>query len=121
MSILENLICVLWVVSLVLEKIFCKFFLTRLKRLHAATWKQLGEPVIMMPTLRFLKFLWRRDFNLLPDDKILPVGEIVRRLYICQTILWLLMIVVVLCYEHNHMQLTHEERLANQHWLSLHH
>jgi hypothetical protein len=62
----------------------------------------LGEPVTMMPTIRFLCFLWKKDFNLLPDEELVVVGRCLRFFFICQTVLWMLMGVLFAVCVYNH-------------------
>ena len=47
-------------------------FLSRLRRLHHATWEHLGRPVIflnsgLLNTVGFLRFMWKREYESLPD------------------------------------------------------
>ena len=95
MSTLLNFICIFWFVSVLLEKLITKIFLSRLRRLHTATWIHLGEPAVLMTTFKFLGFLWRKDFNLLPDEKIVVVGRAARFFWLCEAVLWVLMAVFV--------------------------
>ena len=70
-----SFVCIIWLVCLVLQMLVTKIFLSRLKRLFPATWKQLGELVNLMGTFEFLKLLWRKEFDLLRDEKIVVVGR----------------------------------------------
>jgi hypothetical protein len=102
MHLITRVVCSLWVASLLLEKIVTGAFLSRLRRLHGTTWGHLGEPATMMPTLRFLGFLWRRGYDSLPDEQIVVIGRQARLVWICQTILWVAMIwlVILSAYQH---------------------
>ena len=64
--------------------------------MHAATWIQMGEPVTLMPTFRFLRFLWRRGYDSLPDEQLVVIGRPARLFWIYQTVLWVAMIVLVM-------------------------
>jgi hypothetical protein len=87
MVILTQIIWSLWFSSWLAERIVVWIFLSRLRSLHAATWNQLGKPVTMMPTFKFFGFLWRRDYDLLPDDKLVVIGRPARLFWLSQTVL----------------------------------
>jgi hypothetical protein len=76
-----------------------QIFLSRLRKLHTATWDQLGKPVIflnsgMLNTGRFIRFMWRRDYEVLPDQKTVALGRFLRAFLIFYTILFAVIIVV---------------------------
>ena len=94
MHILENIVCLIFGLSLIFEKIVTWTFLSRLRRFHAATWSQLGEPATMMPTFRLFGYLWRRDFNALSDEKMVVIGRSFRVLWLCTIVSFALMVVI---------------------------
>ena len=71
-----------------------KIFLSRLMRLHPAIWVKLGKPHVMMKTFKYFGYLWRKDFNSLPDDKIVVVGRAVRFFTLLQFVLFIFMLVL---------------------------
>jgi hypothetical protein len=75
MHIFENIVCFSFGLSMLLDKYVTWRFLSRLRSLHASTWKELGEPATMMTTFKLSRFLLRRDFNLLGDEKIAVIGS----------------------------------------------
>lgn len=96
MHILETIVCLFFGLSALSERIVTWIFLSRLRSLHAGTWKQLGEPATMMTTFKFSRFLWRRDFNLLNDEKIAVVGRSLRFIWICSRVSFVPLVVYVL-------------------------
>ena len=58
-------------------------FLSRLRRLHHSTWEHLGRPVVflnsgMLNTIGFLRFMWRREFESLPDAGTVKFARFLR-------------------------------------------
>ena len=96
MHILENIVCLLFGLSALSEKTVTWIFLSRLRRLHAETWRQLGEPATMMTTFKLSRFLWRRDFNLLHDEKIAVIGRSFRVFWLCRIVSFAFLVVIVI-------------------------
>jgi hypothetical protein len=96
MRLLEFIVNLSFVLSLLLDKIVTWIFLSRLRTLHASTWKQLGEPATMMTTFKLSRFLLRRDFNLLGDEKIAVIGRASRFFWLWSRGSFVLLIVVVI-------------------------
>jgi hypothetical protein len=74
-----------------------QFFYSRLRKFHTATWEKLGKPVIilnagMIGSIQFIKFLWRRDYESLPDKKTVAFGRFLRAYFICYALLFALII-----------------------------
>jgi hypothetical protein len=95
MTILLPILFALLFVSCISGLITQQIFLSRLRKLHTPTWDQLGKPVIflnsgMLNTGRFIKFMWRRDYEALPDQKTVALGRFLRAFLIFYTILCLL-------------------------------
>ena len=68
-------------------------FLSRLRRLHHATWEHLGRPVIflnsgMLNTIGFLRFMWRREYEGLPDSGTVAFGRFLRAFLIFYFVLF---------------------------------
>ena len=82
MHILENIVCLSFGLSVLLDRIVVWIFLSRLRSLHASTWRQLGEPRTMMTTFKLSRFLLQRDFNSLADEKIEVIGRASRFFWI---------------------------------------
>jgi hypothetical protein len=95
MRVLENIVTLSFGLSLLLDKIVIGIFLSRLRSLHASTWKQLGEPTTMMTTFKLSRFLLRRDFDLLADEKISVIGRSSRFFWIWSRASFVLLGVVV--------------------------
>ena len=60
-----------------------QMFLSRLRRLHHDTWEHLGRPVIFLNsgflnTKDFLCFMWRREYEALPDAETVRFGRFLR-------------------------------------------
>ena len=75
-------------------------FYSRLRKLHTATWEQLGKPVIilnagMLGSILFIKFLWRRQYEALPDKKTVAFGRFLRAYLICYALLFALIILTL--------------------------
>src|SRR5450432_399083 len=85
-TILDCIMCLVFGLSVLAEKTVTWIFLSRLRSLHTATWRQLGEPVTMMTTFKLSRFLWRRDFNLLADEKIAVIGRSLRFCWLCSRV-----------------------------------
>jgi hypothetical protein len=96
LQLLMHYLSLLWIVVFMLQKVVMKIFLSRLHARHTATWEQLGEPVTFMPTSKFIKFLWRRDYNALPDDRLVVFGRSLRFFWICHTVLWVSLVVLII-------------------------
>jgi hypothetical protein len=94
LHILDCIMCLIFGLSVLSEKTVTWIFLSRLRSLHAATWRQLGEPAIMMTTFKLSRLLWRRDFNLLADEKIAVVGRSLRFFWLCSRVSFVLLAVV---------------------------
>ena len=101
-SLILALIFTFWFVSLLLERVVRWIFLSRLRSLHLAIWQQLGEPMTMVGTLRFYRFLWRRDYDLLADEKIAVIGRATRFFFVCEIVLLASVAVVTLLCTYNH-------------------
>lgn len=74
-------------------------FFSRLRKLHTSTWDQLGKPVIFlnsgaMNAGRFIGFIWRRDYEGLPDPKTVELGRFLRAFYIFYILLFVTVLVV---------------------------
>jgi hypothetical protein len=74
-------------------------FSVRLRKLHAETWDQLGKPVVflnsgMLNTIRFIRFMWHRSYESLPDEKTVAFGRFLRAFLIYYMILLLLCLVI---------------------------
>ena len=70
-----------------------QFFLSRLRKLHPATWDELGKPVLflnsgLLNSIRFIKFMWHRGYESLPDGKTVAFGRFLRAFLIFYTILF---------------------------------
>jgi hypothetical protein len=102
MIVLTQILWSLWLVSLILEKIVTWVFLSRLRRLHITTLNQLGKPVTMMPTFKFFGFLWRKDYDLLPDEQLVVIGRPARLFWLCQTVLLVMVIVLTVLFSFSH-------------------
>lgn len=94
-------------VSCISGMIVQQIFLSRLRKLHTATWDQLGRPVIflnsgMLNTGRFIRFMWRRDYEALPDQKTVALGRFLRAFLIFYTILFVLVVAFVLAVKQTH-------------------
>ena len=92
---------VLLFVSCVGGLITQQVFYSRLRRLHTATWEQLGKPVIflnagMLSSIRFLKFLWHREYESLPDRKTVAFARFLRAYLIFYAALFALIILGLL-------------------------
>ena len=77
-----------------------QFFYSRLRKLHTATWEKLGKPVIilnagMIGSIQFIKFLWRREYESLPDRKTVAFGRFLRAYFICFVLLFALIILTL--------------------------
>jgi hypothetical protein len=95
MHLLENIACLSFGLSVLLDKIVTWIFLSRLRSLHASTWSQLGEPRTMMTTFKLSRFLLRRDFDLLADEKIAVIGRASRFFWFWSRGSFVLLIVTV--------------------------
>jgi len=78
-----------------------KTFQSRLRRLHTATWEQLGKPGVFLNnsplnSIRFLRFMWRKDYKSLPDKNTVTFGRMLRAFLIFYAILFPV-ILYVLC------------------------
>ncbi|MEY2563214.1 MAG: hypothetical protein QOH88_1407 [Verrucomicrobiota bacterium] len=74
-------------------------FLSRLRRLHHSTWEHLGRPVIflnsgMLNTAGFLRFMWRREYESLPDAGTVAFARFLRAFLIFYFVLFGLTILV---------------------------
>src|SRR5580693_4019832 len=77
-----------------------QIFYSRLRKLHTATWEKLGKPVIilnagMLGSIQFIKFLWRRDYESLPDRKTVAFARFLRAYLICFASLFALIILTL--------------------------
>jgi hypothetical protein len=77
-----------------------QIFYSRLRKLHTATWEKLGKPVIilnagMLGSIQFIKFLWRREYESLPDKKTVSFGRFLRAYLICYASLFALIILTL--------------------------
>jgi hypothetical protein len=91
MNFLAQLIFLLFFASIVLEKIVTWIFLSRMRRLHPETWSQLDEPATMYTGHKFQKFLWRKEFNSMTDDRMVVIGRSVRWFWLSKMVLFILM------------------------------
>jgi hypothetical protein len=76
-----------------------QIFLSRLRRLHHSTWEHLGRPVIflnsgMLNTLGFLRFMWRREYESLPDAGTVRFARFLRGFLFFYFVLFLFTVVV---------------------------
>jgi hypothetical protein len=60
-----------------------QMFFSRLRRLHHSTWEHLGRPVMflnsgMLNAIGFLRFMWRREYELLTDTGTVGFGRFFR-------------------------------------------
>lgn len=94
LHILDCIMCLIFGLSVLSEKTVTWIFLSRLRSLHVATWRQLGEPATMMTTFKLSRFLWRRDFNFLADEKIAVIGRSLRFFWFCSRVSLVLLVVV---------------------------
>ena len=93
MHFVENIAGLSFCLSMLLDKIVAWIFLSRLRSLHAGTWRQLGEPTTMMTTFKLSGYLLRRDFNLLADEKIAVIGRASRFFWLWSRGSFVLMVV----------------------------
>ena len=99
MTALFPFLLALLFVSCISGMIIQQIFQSRLRKLHTATWDQLGKPVIflnsgLLNTGRFIRFMWRRDYEALPDQKTVALGRFLRAFLIFYTILFAVIVVV---------------------------
>ena len=95
MRALENIVCLSFCLSCVLDKIVTWIFLSRLRTLHVSTWKRLGEPATMITTYKLSRFLLRKDFNSLADEKPAVMGRASRFFWLWSRGSFVLLVVVV--------------------------
>ena len=78
------------------------FFLARLRKLHVAKWEQLGRPVSfaggIFNTGKFVRFIWRKDYESLSDEKTLAFARFLRTYYFFSAILCALTALVMCMY-----------------------
>lgn len=101
MTTLLPILLALLLVSCILGMIVQQVFKSRLRKLHTTIWDQLGKPVIflnsgLLNTGRFIRFMWRRDYERLPDQKTVALGRFLRAFLIYYTTLFAVLIVVLL-------------------------
>lgn len=70
-------------------------FWSRLRKHHAVTWERLGCPVVFLSCgpvkfSRFLSFLWRKEYESLPDRDTVAFGRLSRSLFIWSLVLGIL-------------------------------
>jgi hypothetical protein len=87
MNFLAQLIYQLFAAAVVLELVVTWIFLSRLRRLHPETWKQLDEPTMSHRGRKFRIFLWRKEFNSMPDDRMVVIGRAARWLWLCRGVM----------------------------------
>ena len=63
--------------------IIMQVFFSRLKSRHNSVWVDLGRPVIflnggLMNTLGFMRYLWRRSYLSLGDERTIRIGAFLR-------------------------------------------
>ena len=73
-------------------------FYSRLRKLHTATWEKLGKPVIILNNgtqngMAFVKFMWRREYESLPDMKTIALGRFLRAYLLFYMIFFALMVI----------------------------
>jgi hypothetical protein len=98
MRVFYHIVGYFWILSFLLQQIVFTIILRRLRRVQPLTWKQLGEPYPFMPTRKFVLFVWRQGFAVLPDERIVVIGRAARWLLVSQT---LLLIATLLFYAYN--------------------
>src|SRR5258708_19127842 len=74
-------------------------FLSRLRKLHPTTWDELGKHVLflnsgLLNSIRFIKFMWHRRYESLPDGKTVAFGRFLRAYLIFYTILFVVIVFV---------------------------
>jgi hypothetical protein len=73
-------------------------FFSRLRKLHTGIWDQLGKPVIFLNNgtqngMAFVKFMWRREYESLPDRKTVAFGRFLRAYLLFYMIFFTLMVI----------------------------
>jgi hypothetical protein len=108
MTTLLPFLFVVLFVSCVSGMIVQQVFTSRLRKLHTETWVQLGKPVIFLNsgflnTCRFIRFMWRKDYEALPDKKTVALGRFLRAFLIVYTIFFVMLVVIFLVtVNHSH-------------------
>jgi hypothetical protein len=87
MRVLYHIVGYLWILSFLLQQIVFTVILRRLRRVQPVIWKQLGEPYPFMQTRKFVLFIWRQGYAVLPDEYIVVVGRAARFFLVSQTLL----------------------------------
>src|SRR6267378_3857426 len=86
MNALCNILCVLFFLSGLGATIAFRIFWSRLRKQHTEAWEHLGRPWIILHR-RFIKYLWRREYESLPDVKLVAFGRFLRTYFISSMIL----------------------------------
>ena len=79
-------------------------FFSRLRKLHTSTWEELGKPVIFLNSgipnaARFIKFMWNRSYESLPNQRTVAFGRFLRAFlifYVTQFVLTVIAFLLVL-------------------------
>ena len=98
MTTLLPFLFVVLFVSAISGMIVQQVFMSRLRKLHTATWDQLGKPVIFLNsgflnTCRLIRFMWRKDYEALPDQKTVALGRFLRAFLFFYTVLFAMIVV----------------------------
>jgi hypothetical protein len=85
--VLVSTFFVVFFVSCVGGLIMQQIFFSRLRRLHTSTWEQLGRPVIflnsgLLNTVAFFRFMWRREYESLGNQRTVAIARFLRALLI---------------------------------------
>lgn len=88
MNLICNILGSLFFLSGIVGTIAIHQFLSRLRKNHAKTWEQLGEPVLFLNfgvanVRKFIGFMWRKDYEALPDERTKTFAWALRAYLIC--------------------------------------
>jgi hypothetical protein len=102
MNTLCNILTFLFFLTGIGGAIAHQFFLSRLRKLHIRTWDQLGKPVVflnfgILNIRRFAGFMWRKDYETLPDKKTVAFGGFLRTYFFFSAILGALTVAALIC------------------------
>src|SRR6267154_5704206 len=86
MNAICNILCLLFFLSGLGAMIAFRIFWARLRKQHAEAWEHLGRPLTILHP-RFVKYLWRREYESLPDLKLVAFGRFLRAYFISSMIL----------------------------------
>ncbi len=76
-------------------------FFSRLSKIHPEVWEDLGRPALffnsnMANGSAFLKYLWRRDYESLPDMQTVSLGRFLRWHLILHMIYFAVVLIAIL-------------------------